>query len=166
MTIINLMTPVFFSFFVIMCIYLQLVILLSALSTIVFLVGVNVFLSCVTVFVISIVLGLIDTLSFFLPQFSSVHHPLRPLSEMNLRICSLNLRGLGDKLERRQMFNWSRKKKYSIYTLQEVHCSKTQVSRGRRNGAIKLSFAVTIAPGVVSLFYLTIPSISKFKNPW
>ena len=43
---------------------------------------------------------------------------------MNLSICSLNVRGLGDSLKRREVFNWLRKKKYSIYMLQEVHCSE------------------------------------------
>jgi len=29
---------------------------------------------------------------------------------MNLKICSLNVGGLGDKLKRREMFNWLRRK--------------------------------------------------------
>ena len=52
------------------------------------------------------------------------------------------------------------------FLLKKSTVLKTQVARGRRNGAIKLFLAVTIAPGVVSLFYLTIPSIAKFKNPF
>ena len=34
------------------------------------------------------------------------------------------MRGLGDSLKRREVFNWLRKKKYSIYMHQEVHCSE------------------------------------------
>ena len=34
---------------------------------------------------------------------------------MDLKVCSLNVRGLGDRLKRREMFNWLRKKNYSIY---------------------------------------------------
>ena len=41
-------------------------------------------------------------------------------------MCSLNVRGLGDRLKRREMFNWLRKKNYSIYMLQEVHCSDNE----------------------------------------
>ena len=41
---------------------------------------------------------------------------------MNFKICSLNVRGLGDKVKRREVFNWLRDKKFSIIMLQEVHC--------------------------------------------
>ena len=38
---------------------------------------------------------------------------------MNLSICSLNVRGLGDNFKKREVFNWHRKKKkYYIYMLQ------------------------------------------------
>jgi len=47
---------------------------------------------------------------------------------MDLKVCSLNVRGLGDMLKRREMFKWLRKKNYSIYMLQEVHCSETTIS--------------------------------------
>ena len=43
-------------------------------------------------------------------------------------MCSLNVRGLGDRLKRREMFNWLRKKNYSIYMLQEVYCSENTIS--------------------------------------
>ena len=39
---------------------------------------------------------------------------------MDLRICSLNVRGLGERLKRRETFNWLRAKKFSIYLLQET----------------------------------------------
>ena len=42
----------------------------------------------------------------------------------NLVICSLNVRGLSNAKKRRETFNWLRNKKYSVYLLQEVHCSK------------------------------------------
>ena len=44
---------------------------------------------------------------------------------MNLSICCLNVRGLGDNLKRRQLFNWLRMQKHSIYMLQEAHCSES-----------------------------------------
>ena len=40
---------------------------------------------------------------------------------MNLKVCSLNARGKGDQLKRRETFNWLREKKISIYLLQEIH---------------------------------------------
>ena len=43
---------------------------------------------------------------------------------MDLKICSLNVRGLGDNQKRREIFNWLRSKALSIYFLQEVHCSE------------------------------------------
>jgi len=43
---------------------------------------------------------------------------------MDLKIASLNARGLGNNTKRREVFNWLRAKKFSIYMLQEVHCSK------------------------------------------
>ena len=43
---------------------------------------------------------------------------------MNLSICCLNVRGLGDNLKRRELFNWLRMQKHSIYMLQEAHCSE------------------------------------------
>ena len=46
---------------------------------------------------------------------------------MDLKVCSLNVRGLRDRLKRREMFNWLRKKNYSIYMLQEVHCLENTI---------------------------------------
>ena len=43
---------------------------------------------------------------------------------MKLQIASLNVRGIGNNAKRREVFNWLRAKKFSIYMLQEVHCSE------------------------------------------
>ena len=43
---------------------------------------------------------------------------------MKLQIASLNVRGIGNNAKRREVFNWLRTKKFSIYMLQEVHCSE------------------------------------------
>lgn len=40
---------------------------------------------------------------------------------MALKIFSCNVRGLGDKLKRMEIFNWLKMKKLSIYMLQETH---------------------------------------------
>ena len=42
---------------------------------------------------------------------------------MSLTIASLNVRGLRDNTKRREMFTWLRAKHFSIYMLQEVHCT-------------------------------------------
>lgn len=42
----------------------------------------------------------------------------------NITISSLNVRGLGNNEKRREIFQWLRKKKFSIYMLQEVHCTE------------------------------------------
>ena len=43
---------------------------------------------------------------------------------MDLKIASINVRGIGNNTKRREVFNWLRSKKLSIYMLQEVHCSE------------------------------------------
>jgi len=43
---------------------------------------------------------------------------------MNLIIASLNVRGIGNNAKRKEVFNWLRPKKFSVYMLQEVHCSE------------------------------------------
>ena len=48
---------------------------------------------------------------------------------MDLKIASLNVRGIGNKEKRREMFNWLRAKQFSIYLLQETHCTNNLVQR-------------------------------------
>ena len=43
---------------------------------------------------------------------------------MALTIASLNVRGLRDNTKRREMFNWLCTKHFSMYMLQEVHCTE------------------------------------------
>ena len=47
-----------------------------------------------------------------------------PIDE--LVICSLNLRGLSNTLKRRETLRWLRMKKFSIFFLQEVRCTKVK----------------------------------------
>ena len=42
----------------------------------------------------------------------------------NITISSLNVQGLGNNEKRREIFQWLRKKKFSIYMLQEVLCTE------------------------------------------
>jgi len=43
---------------------------------------------------------------------------------MNLKIATLNVRGIGNNTKRREVFNWLRSKNVSIYMLQEAHCTE------------------------------------------
>ena len=60
----------------------------------------------------------------------SIHFLLRtPFTFQNaladeLVICSLNVKGLSNTMKRREIFRWLKTKKYAIFFLQEVHCSK------------------------------------------
>ena len=47
---------------------------------------------------------------------------------MEIQISSLNVRGIGDKQKRSELFSWLRSKKFSLYLLQEVHCSNDIIS--------------------------------------
>ena len=69
-------------------------------------------------------------------------------------MCSLNVRGLGDRLKRREMFNWLRKKNYSIYMLQEVHCSENTISVWSAEWGYKTLFSCcTSARGGVAILF-------------
>ena len=48
---------------------------------------------------------------------------------MALTIASLNVRGLQDNSKRREVFNWLCQKHFSIYMLQEVHCTENTNDR-------------------------------------
>ena len=50
------------------------------------------------------------------------------------RPVSLNVRGLGNNAKRKEVFNWLRAKKQSIYMLQEVHCSQDTTTYGLVSG--------------------------------
>ena len=73
---------------------------------------------------------------------------------MDLKICSLNVRGLGDRLKRREMFNWLRKKNYQIYMLQEVHCSENTIAVWSAEWGYKTLFSCcTSARGGVAILF-------------
>ena len=39
----------------------------------------------------------------------------------NLKICCVNVRGITDEINGKDVFNWSKDKTYSIYSLQDNH---------------------------------------------
>ena len=60
--------------------------------------------------------GKIYHLSFFIFQDSTQGD--------DITVCSLNVRGLSNNQKRRETFLWLKKKKFSIYFLQEVHSTR------------------------------------------
>ena len=69
---------------------------------------------------------------------------------MDLKIGSINVRGLGDQVKRREIFNWLRAKKYSVYF---IH--KTIRMICGPNGAMKLcSAAAPVQRQVLSYFLI------------
>ena len=58
-------------------------------------------------------------------MWSSKTRYLRNISlRYELQISSLNVRGMGDKQKRSEIFRWLRAKRFCIYLLQDVHCSR------------------------------------------
>jgi len=49
------------------------------------------------------------------------------MRKMDLRIGSINTRGLGYKFKRREIFNWLKCKKTSVYFTQEAHCTEDNI---------------------------------------
>ena len=73
---------------------------------------------------------------------------------MDFKICSLNVRGLGERLKRRETFNWLRAKKFSIYLLQETHCSENTTATWSSEWGYKTLFSCCsgASGGVAILF--------------
>ena len=86
---------------------------------------------------------------------------------MDLKICSLNVRGLGDKLKRREMFNWLRRKSYPVYRLQEVHCSENKIPVWSAEWGYKTLFSCCTSKKEESRFFSIITSIFKsYGHTW
>ena len=60
---------------------------------------------------------------------------------MELRIDSINARGLGDKTKRQEFFNWLRKKQLSIYFIQEAHCTENNMHDWRAEWGYQALFS-------------------------
>ena len=85
----------------------------------------------------------------------SVNPPFPVIHTLNLIFSSrLNVRGLGDRLKRREMFNRLRRKNYSIYMIQEVHCSENTMSVWSAEWGYKTLFSCcTSAKGGVAILF-------------
>ena len=73
---------------------------------------------------------------------------------MDFKICSLNVRGLGERLKRRETLNWLRVKKFCIYLLQETHCSENTTATWSSEWGYKTLFSrCSGASGGVAIFF-------------
>lgn len=72
----------------------------------------------------------------------------------DLKVCSLNVRGLREQLKRREIFNWLRTKNYSIYLLQETHSAESTNPVGSSEWGLKPLFSSYSASsrGIAILF--------------
>ena len=62
-------------------------------------------------------------ISTFFNCFVYKHPQAIPYND-ELVICSLNVRDLSNTMKRRETFRWLKMKKYAVYFLQEVYCTK------------------------------------------
>ena len=60
---------------------------------------------------------------------------------MELTIGSINARGLGDRIKRREFFNWLRKKQMAIYFIQEAHCTENNMHDWRAEWGYQALFS-------------------------
>ena len=92
---------------------------------------------------------------YFLYQFNYMAFGLLTTPGRNdLQIGCLNVRGIGDKQKRREMFNWLRAKKFSIYLLQEVHCSENTAAIWSAEWGYKTLFSCcSSAKGGVAILF-------------
>ena len=85
----------------------------------------------------------------------------------NIKIGSLNTRGLGDLNKRRRVFNYLRQQQYDIICLQETHSTPEQEELWKKqwNGPIHFSHGTSQARGVCILFSQSIKNCNvKFGD--
>ena len=85
---------------------------------------------------------------------------------MDLKIGSINGRGLGDHIKRQEILNWLRAKKYSVYFLQEMHCTENNKNDCRAEWGYQSLFSCCTSKkaGVAILFNHFTFQISKIYS--
>ena len=78
---------------------------------------------------------------------------------METVILSMNVKGLGNKQKRNQVFEWLRNKKFALYLLQETHSTKSIVESWEREwkGQAYFSGTKSNSEGVAILINDTLP---------
>ena len=51
---------------------------------------------------------------------------------MNIKVCTFNVKGLGESNKRKQIFEWLKFNNYAICFLQEMHCEENTFSRWQK----------------------------------
>ena len=76
---------------------------------------------------------------------------------MNIKICTLNVKGINNKEKRIKMFKWLEEKKYNICLLQESHLTDTVIEALKHewDGDIYLSGHHTNKQGITFLIKKT-----------
>ena len=76
------------------------------------------------------------------------------MTDMDLIIGSINTRGLGDRFKRREIFNWLKYKKMSVYFIQEAHCMQDNTHDWRAEWGYQALFSCCSSnkAGVAILF--------------
>lgn len=72
-----------------------------------------------------------------------------------LKIASMNVRGIGNNNKRRETFNWLRNKQQSIIFLQEVHCTEATIDKWKSEWGYKALFSCFQAIQQAFAFSLT-----------
>ena len=87
----------------------------------------------------------------------------------DLKIGSLNVRGLGERQKQREIFNWLRAKKFSIYLLQETHSSENTTTTWCSEWGYKTFFSsCSSARGGVAIFfnnYFAFQLLRSYSDP-
>ena len=85
---------------------------------------------------------------------------------MDLTTGLINARGLGDKIKRREFFNWLPKKQRAMYFIQEAHCTENYMhdSRVELNGVIRSFLTAALVKRQVLSYCLTILSPLKSRE--
>ena len=76
------------------------------------------------------------------------------------------MRGLGNRTKKREIFNWLRAKKKSIYMLQEVHCSDETLDLWSTEWGYYCGFSSTRKSGVCIIFNINfeLKVLKTFKD--
>ena len=82
--------------------------------------------------------------------------------KMDLKIGSINVRGLGDQVKRREIFNWLPERNIQYILFKKCTVQKTIKMIGGPNGAIKFCSAAAPVKRQVLSHFLTITSPFKF----
>ena len=102
-------------------------------------------------------------------RFSHILSEPKKKHQMSLKIRSVNVRAIGDNAKRREVFNWLRAKNFSIYMIQEAHCTENKYHIWRAEWRFQsiFSYCTCAKAGVGILFNnnFKLKVLKTFFNP-